>query len=291
MYLHIINNIIVYTPTTMQHAGLFLYPRTRKLITSSLHMKKIRRAPAPPPAQRLECMPYVDAAGTPWFPERARQPTFLTPPPPPPKRRKSRSTKRVSWKVKEGVKVFNYWRRKHQDDIKLRSKKEIQSQKIHPLRSYPVINKIIWPLIIHHHINYWSRLPGGTRRDLAFLLPRKITMERLRADLRYIYMRFRQGKLAAVNFNKGLRLAGEIKIGEWNRLKKKYENYRTLVLSPLLRRFLINVMRDSDMAAISIQAAWRRHKAIKALARNTSTRAPPSSSPPSSVCSTSTTMR
>ena len=112
----------------MQHAGLFLYPRTRKLITSSLHMNKIRRAP-----------------------------TFLTPPPPPPKRRKSQSTKSVSWKCKEGVKVFNYWRRKHEDDIKLRSKKEIQSQKIHPLRSYPVINKIIWPLIIHHHIFFFKR--------------------------------------------------------------------------------------------------------------------------------------
>jgi len=221
-----------------------------------------------------------------------RQPTFLTPPPPPPKRRKSRSTKRVSWKCGEGVKgvkVYNYWRCKYKDDIKLRAKKEIQSQKIHPLRSYPVINKIIWPLIMHHHINYWSRLPGGTTHDLVSLLPRKITMERLRADLRYIYMRFRQGKLAAINFNKGLRLAGEINIGQWNRLKKKYENYRPLVLSPLLRRFLINVMRDSDMAATSIQVAWRRHKTIKALARNTSTRAPPPPPPPapSSVCSTS----
>ena len=83
-------------------------------------------------------------------------------------------------------------------------------------------------------------------------------------------MRFRQGKLAAINFNKGLRLAGEIKIGQWNRFKRKYENYRILVLSPLLRRYLINVMRDSDMAAISIQVAWRRHKAIKELARNAS---------------------
>ena len=225
----------------MQHAGLFLYPRTRRLITSSLHMNKIQR-----------------------------HPTFLTPPPPPPKKRKSQSTKRVSWKCEEGVKVYNYWRRKHENDVKLCAKKEIQSQKIHPLRSYPVINKIIWPLIIHHHINYWSRLPGGTTHDLASLLPRKITMERLRTDLRYIYMRFRQGKLAAINFNKGLRLAGEIKIGQWNRFKRKYENYRILVLSPLLRRYLINVMRDSDMAAISIQVAWRRHKTIKELARNAS---------------------
>ena len=128
----------------MQHAGLFLYPRTRKLITSSLHMNKIRRAP-----------------------------TFLTPPPPPPKRRKSQSTKSVSWKCKEGVKVFNYWRRKHEDDIKLRSKKEIQSQKIHPLRSYPVINKIIWPLIIHHHINYWSRFAGRHKARPRFPIAKK----------------------------------------------------------------------------------------------------------------------
>jgi len=225
----------------MQHAGLFLYPQTRRLITSSLHMNKIQRAP-----------------------------TFLTPPPPSPKRHKSRSTKRVSWKCEEGVKVYNYWRHKHKDDIKLREKKEIQSEKIHPLRSYPAINKIIWPLITHYHINYWPRLPGGTMHDLASLLPRKITMERLRTDLRYIYTRFRQGKLAPVNFNKGLMLAGEIKIGQWNSFKRRYENYRILVLSPLLRRYLINVMRDSDMAAISIQVAWRRHKAIKELARNTS---------------------
>jgi len=226
----------------MQHAGLFLYPRTRRLMTSTLHMKQIRRPP-----------------------------TFSTPPPPPPKRRKSRSTKSVSWQPEKGVKVYNYWRRKHENDIKFREKRVITSTKIHPLRSYPAINKIIMPLIIHYHINYWSRLPGGTTHSIASLLPKNITMERLRRDLRYIYTRFRQGKLASINFNKGLRLNGEIKIGQWNRFKRRHENFRIIVLSPLLRRYLINVMRDANMAAISIQVAWRRYKAIKELSRNTST--------------------
>jgi len=225
----------------MQHAGLFLYPRTRRLITSSLHMN-----------------------------QNHRPPTFLTPPPTPPIRRKSRSTKHVSWRGEEGVKIYNYWRYKHEDDIKFREKIKMKNEARHPLRSYPVINKIIWPLIMYYHINYWSKLPGGTTQNITSLLPRKITMERLRTDLRYIYMRFRQGKLAAVNFNKGLRLNGEIKIGQWNRFKKKHENFRIVVISPLLRRYLINVMRDTDMAATSIQVAWRRHKAIKALARNAS---------------------
>ena len=90
MYLRIINNIIIYIHS-MQHTNFFLYPQTRKLITSTLQMNQPKR-------------PL----------------TFLSPPPPPPKRRKSRSTKKVSWKVKEGVKVFNYWRSKHENDIKIK---------------------------------------------------------------------------------------------------------------------------------------------------------------------------
>jgi len=225
----------------MQHAGLFLYPRTRKLITSSLHMNQIHRPP-----------------------------TFLTPPPPVPKRRKSRSNKRVSWHCEKGVKIYNYWRCKYENKIKFREKKKIKSQPRHPLRSYPIINKVIWPLIIHYHINYWSRLPGGTTRNIASLLPKKISMETLLSDLRYIYIYFRQGKLAPINFNKGLRLNGEFKIGQWNNFKRKHENFRIVVISPLLRRYLINVMRDTDMAATSIQVAWRRYKNIKELARSTS---------------------
>jgi len=225
----------------MQHAGLFLYPRTRKLITSSLHMNQIQR-------------PL----------------TFLTPPPPAPNRRKSQSNKRVSWHCEKGVKIYNYWRCKHENNIKFREKKKIKNQPRHPLRSYPIINKVIWPLIINNHINYWARLPGGTAQDIAILLPKKISMEILLSDLRYIYNHFRQGKLAPINFNKGLRLNGEIKIGQWNRIHKRFVNCRILVLSPLLRRYLINVMRDTKLAATSIQVAWRRYKNIKELARRTS---------------------
>lgn len=261
MYLRIINNIIIYIHS-MQHTNFFLYPQTRKLITSTLQMNQPRR-------------PL----------------TFLSPPPPPPKRRKSRSTKKVSWKVKEGVKVFNYWRSKHENDIKFREKRVITGTSIHPLRSYPVIRKIIWPLIIHYHINYWASLPGGTTKDLYSLMPRKITMEQLRTDLRYIYACFRQGKLAIVNFNKGLRLPGEIRLGQWCRKKKQYVSYRNFTIAPLLRRYLINVIRDCDMAATSIQVAWLRYKTIKELTRNTAPRSIPASSSSSSVCSTTTTMR
>ena len=249
----------------MQHKGLFLYPHTRHLVTSTLNMNQINRMP-----------------------------TFLIPPPPapaqPPKRRRSNSNKNVSWKGKEGVKVFNYWRTKHKNDIKFREKRVITSTSIHPLRSYPVINKIIWPLILHYHIDYWWSLPGGTTKDLASLLPRKITMNRVKTDLRYIYACFRKGKRAVVNFNTGLRLPGEIQLGQWSHQKKQYVKFRNITIAPLLRRYLINIIRDSDMAATSIQVAWLRYKVIKKLTRNTASRMPPP--PPSpSVCSTTTTMR
>jgi len=102
----------------MQHKGLFLYPQTRQLVTSTLNMNQLNRIP-----------------------------TFLIPPPPAPaqplKRRRSTSNKNVSWKGKEGVKVFNYWRTKHKNDIKFREKRVITSTSIHPLRSNPLLFHLV----------------------------------------------------------------------------------------------------------------------------------------------------
>ena len=88
-------------------------------------------------------------------------------------------------------------------------------------------------------------------------------------DLRKIYASFRKFRSAIINYKRSLRLPYQYPERTFDRITRKWKSTgKTIQVATRLRLYLIKVIKDSELAAISIQTAWRRKNAYKTIQQN-----------------------
>ena len=179
-----------------------------------------------------------------------------------PKREKFAESKKISFAP--AVNIFKYSYNKYSEDLN-----EYETQEVNPLchRDMPsaiLLEQHIWHIIT---VMPWGKGDVGTREKLLSFIGTRfvgLTIEQIRQDMRQVYNCFSKNRPAILNFKKGIKLPFQYEEQQFDRTYKVwYKTGRKLYCISKLRRFLIELLHDTELASIRIQCAWRRYKARK----------------------------
>ena len=170
---------------------------------------------------------------------------------------------KVSFKEDE-VKVFIYNTKGAPEAVSFEKNIPMRIQpRIIPTAKFIV--RCVWTCLVG--AKPWKKTVWGQHHNVAFnlsLFQSHLTIDILRSDLRKIYAAFRQFRSAVINYKQSLRLPYQYPEKTFDRHTRKWNSTgKTIQVATKLRLYLIKVIKDSELAAISIQTAWRRKKAYK----------------------------
>ena len=142
-------------------------------------------------------------------------------------------------------------------DVKLYDKIPLCMSPKVGIRSSSFIKKYIWVCLVS--AVSWNRMLAGHLDMLNCLLTPPITIEVLRSDLRKIYTSFRQFRPVILNYKHSFKLPYQYSPRRFDPVKQQWVySYKNIQIATKLRLYLIKVIKDRELAAISLQAAWRR---------------------------------
>ena len=135
------------------------------------------------------------------------------------------------------------------------------------LPSAKFIAKCVWMCLVG--AVPWQRTVWGQHHNLvhnvALYYPH-LTIDIIRSDLRKIYASFRHFRPAVIDYKHSLKLPYQYRKKTFDHIKGRWMMGREMIqVATRLRLYLIKVIKDSELAAISIQAAWRRKNAYKTI--------------------------
>ena len=165
-------------------------------------------------------------------------------------------TRKISFQEDE-VKVFVYRGDKKVTDVKLYDKIPLRRGPKVGIRSSSFIRKYIWTCLVS--TIPWNRMLAGHPEMLSHLLTPPITIEVLRGDLRKIYTSFRQFRPVILNYKHSFKLPYQYSQRRFDPIKQQwFYTCENIQIATKLRLYLIKIIKDRELAAISLQAAWRR---------------------------------
>ena len=111
----------------------------------------------------------------------------------------------------------------------------------------------------------WSRLIGGTRQSfIRECAKANLPVDIVIADLKMLYKKyFRKLCTAILGYRSSWKFKPFYSEQVWSKSRGWIQSGRKLAISTNLRFYLISIIKDPEIAAISIQTAWRRKCAIK----------------------------
>ena len=134
-----------------------------------------------------------------------------------------------------------------------------------------IISGKVWEKHIHHLITVnpkWEKLPCGTHESLMdHLMVLDFSLEQLSKDLKRVWFYFRKMRPAILGYKSSWKINyryDELKFNPWKGPSGTWEKTgRKKLAAPNLRMYLIKVVKDQEMAAMMIQAYYRRYRAMK----------------------------
>lgn len=129
--------------------------------------------------------------------------------------------------------------------------------------SVPLLEQALCKLITTNE--RWATLPGGTRASLEKLLASKeLPIAALTADLKRLLWYFQRGRPAILGYRSSYKIRPYFHEMEYDHYRRAWINVgKPFAVAPKLRLYLIKIVRVPDVAATSIQSAWRRRVARK----------------------------
>jgi len=175
------------------------------------------------------------------------------------------SSRKISFKEQD-VKVFVYNTKGIATDVSFEKNIPLCIQP-RSIASGRFIQRAVWMCLV-------SNIPwGGTVWGQYHNLLENIrvfhpclTIDIIRSDLRKIYDTFRRYRTAVINYKQSIRLPYQYPERLFNPKNRQWTaTGRIIQVATKLRLYLIKVIRDSEIAAVSIQTAWRRKLAYKTI--------------------------
>lgn len=151
------------------------------------------------------------------------------------------------------VKVYN-------QQVKLETTRPPRDNIGRDITSKVLVEKYILGLL---QCDVWSGYCCGTPASLSEELAKNnLTKQQLIVDLQHIYKYINHDRIAILGYNNSWKLYPVFKVTKWDyRTNNWKETGQTRRLAPLLKRYMIRVVKEPEMAAITIQAQWRKKRA------------------------------
>ena len=136
--------------------------------------------------------------------------------------------------------------------ISYETKSEITSGKL--------LEKYLLPLLMSNKHGWETNCDNRANLNVQ-LSTFSLTLEQLVRDLKYIMSKFRQGRIAILDYKSSWKLPPFYFKQEFSpSLNRLFKTNEKIYILPKLRFYLIKVIKDQDTAAFIIQAAWREWK-------------------------------
>ena len=151
------------------------------------------------------------------------------------------------------VKVYN-------QQVKLETTRPPSDKIGRDITSKTIVEKYILGLL---QCAAWSKYCCGTPASLrAEIIKNNLTKQQLIIDLYRIYKYINHDRVAILGYNNSWKLYPVFKVTKWNyRTNRWEETGKTRRLAPLLKRYMIRIVQEPEMAATTIQAQWRKKRA------------------------------
>ena len=151
------------------------------------------------------------------------------------------------------VKVYNH-------QVKLETTRPPRDNIGRDITSKVLVEKYILGLL---QCDVWSGYCCGTSASLSEeLVKNNLTKQQLVVDLQRIYKYINHDRIAILGYNNSWKLYPAFKVTKWNYMTKSWEETgKTRRLAPLIKRYMIRIVKEPEMAATTIQAQWRKKRA------------------------------